>query len=49
MIDSGTTWRQGQILKHEDAVSLGLLNEEETGVKVVVISHDCDLQSFAEP
>lgn len=49
MIDSGTTWRQGQILKHEDAVSLGLLTEEETGVKVVVISHDCDLQSSAEP
>lgn len=49
MIDSGTTWRQGQILKHEDAVSLGLLTEEETGVKVVVISHDCDLQSSSEP
>lgn len=48
MIDSGTTWRQGQILKHEDAVSLGILNREETGVKVVVISHDCDLQSPAE-
>ncbi|KGT86453.1 hypothetical protein NG99_25760 [Erwinia typographi] len=46
--DSGTTWRQGQILKHEDAVSLGLLTEEQTGIKVVVISHDCDLQSSSE-
>ncbi|HEM8018362.1 hypothetical protein C3369_20445 [Escherichia sp. ESNIH1] len=49
MIDSGTTWRQGQVLKHEDAVSLGILTEEQTGVKVVVISHDCDLQSSSEP
>ncbi|HDW1387260.1 TPA: hypothetical protein RK250_000806 [Klebsiella oxytoca] len=49
MIDSGTTWRQGQILKHEDAVSLGLIAEGDTGVKVVVISHDCDLQSASEP
>lgn len=48
MIDTSTTWRQGQILKHEDAVSLGILTGEETGVKVVVISHDCDLQSSAE-
>jgi len=49
MVDSGTTWRQGQVLKHEDAVSLGILTEEQTGVKVVVISHDCDLQSSSEP
>lgn len=49
MIDSGTTWRQGQILKHEDAVSLGILTKENTCVKVVVISHDCDLQSASEP
>lgn len=48
MIETSTTWRQGQILKHEDAVSLDLLTEEQTGVKVVVISHDCDLQSSAE-
>ena len=45
MGDSGTTWRQGHVLKHEDAVSLGIILEEQTGVKVVVISHDCDLQS----
>ncbi|WP_318587887.1 hypothetical protein [Enterobacter hormaechei] len=49
MIDSGTTWRQGQILRHKDAVSLGLIAEGDVGVKVVVISHDCDLQSASEP
>lgn len=49
MMDTGTTWRQGQILKHEDAVSLGVITEGDTGVKVVIISHDCDLQSAAEP
>ncbi len=48
MIDSGITWRQGQVLKHEDAVSLGLISVEQTDFKVVVISHDCDLQS-SEP
>lgn len=49
MVDIATAWRQGQVLRHEDAVSLGILTEEEIGVKVVVISHDCDLQSSSEP
>ena len=49
MVDIASAWRQGQVLKHEDAVSLGILAEEQTGVKVVVISHDCDLQSSSEP
>ncbi|QLM94430.1 hypothetical protein HVX49_04950 [Escherichia coli] len=49
MVDIATAWRQGQVLRHEDAVTLGILTEEEIGVKVVVISHDCDLQSSSEP
>ncbi|HHF8312240.1 TPA: hypothetical protein ACPT4W_005798, partial [Klebsiella pneumoniae] len=34
--------------KHDDAVSLGLLTPDETNHKVVVITHDCDLQSNSE-
>ena len=49
MIDIATAWRQGQVLKHQDAVALGILTEEQTELKVVVVSHDCDLQSSAEP
>lgn len=48
MLVSGTLWRQGHILKHDDAVSLELLKPDETNQKVVVITHDCDLQSGSE-
>lgn len=48
MLESGTSWRQGHILKHDDAVSMELLTPEETESKVVVITHDCDLQSGSE-
>lgn len=48
MMESGTSWRQGHFLKHDDAVSLGLVKPEETNQKVVVITHDCDLQSGSE-
>lgn len=45
MLVRGTSWRQGHVLKHEDAVSLGLCKPEDRNQKVVVITHDCDLQS----
>ncbi|EOZ7480709.1 TPA: hypothetical protein ACR8QZ_001937 [Enterobacter roggenkampii] len=48
MLVRGTSWRQGHVLKHDDAVSLGLLSPDETNHKVVVITHDCDLQSDSE-
>jgi len=48
MLEPGTSWRQGHVLKHDDAVSLNLLNPEETDCKAVVITHDCDLQSKSE-
>lgn len=48
MLVRGTSWRQGHVLKHDDAVSLGLLKPDETNHKVVVITHDCDLQSSSE-
>lgn len=48
MLVRGTSWRQGHVLKHDDAVSLGLLKPDETNHKVVVITHDCDLQSNSE-
>lgn len=48
MLERGTSWRQGHVLKHDDAVSLGLLKPDETNQKVVVITHDCDLQSNSE-
>lgn len=45
MLGKGTNWRQGQILKHSDAVSLGLVRDEDTHHKAVLITHDCDLQN----
>lgn len=39
-----TPWRQGAVLRHEDAIRLGLLHEQSPqDVRVVVVSHDCDL------
>jgi hypothetical protein len=45
MLESGSTWRQGQVLKHEDAVSLKLLDAEDTAHKIIMITHDCDIQN----
>jgi hypothetical protein len=42
--ESGTPWRQGHVLTDEAAEALGLVQPAEVGqIKVVVISHDCDL------
>lgn len=48
MLGRGTAWRQGHVLKHEDAVSLEILAADQVNYKVVVITHDCDLQSDSE-
>ncbi|WP_312298713.1 hypothetical protein [Atlantibacter hermannii] len=48
MLETGTPWRQSHVLKHEDAVSLGLVRPEEENIKVVVVTHDCDLQSTSD-
>lgn len=48
MLVRETSWRQGHVLKHEDAVSLQILQPHETNQKVVVITHDCDLQSNSD-
>lgn len=48
MSDIDEAWRQGHILHHNDAVSLGLIKQDDTSLKVVVITHDCDLQSTSE-
>lgn len=44
----GTHWRQGSILKEEDAQSLGLV-EPDTGELAILISHDCDIPNQTEP
>ncbi len=42
--DRRTPWRQGQALKDETAITLGLVREGETSsVVAMVVSHDCDL------
>lgn len=48
MLGVGTLWRQGHVLKHNDAMSLGLLKNGDILKKVVVNTHDCDLQSPSE-
>lgn len=47
MPDNLTAWRQGHVLKDEDAVSLNLV-EAGSSKRVVVISHDCDIPSISE-
>lgn len=46
MIDRDTLWRQGSLLKVEEAHSLELDLSE--GSRVIVISHDCDLPQDME-
>jgi len=48
MLGFGTPWRQGQILKSEDAVTLGVIKPGSDNLKAVVITHDCDLQSSSD-
>lgn len=48
MLEPGTSWRQGHVLQHADAVTLGLVKPEQVQHKVVLITHDCDLQSKSE-
>lgn len=45
MLGFGTSWRQGHILRTEDAISLGLIKPGQDKLKAVVVTHDCDLQS----
>lgn len=48
MLGFGTPWRQGQFLRLEDAVQLGVIEPGIEDIKAVVITHDCDLQSPSE-
>lgn len=41
-------WRQGDLLRPEDACRLGLAEDLGSNARVVVISHSCDLASSAE-
>lgn len=44
-----TLWRQGSILKPEDAAAIGLIEQGEVDSKIVIIaSHDCDLTQSPE-
>lgn len=40
-------WRQGDLLKPEDACRIGLVTDP-AGARVIVVSHSCDLASQAE-
>lgn len=48
MLGRDTEWRQGSVLAESDAVTLGLVEAEESSKRVVVITHDCDLPHAAE-
>ncbi len=48
MIGRDTLWRQGDIMKDRDAWELGLVKSPDSGNRVVVISHDCDLPNEGE-
>lgn len=45
MLLRGTNWRQGHVLKDEDAFFLGLVESLGTSSKIVIITHDCDIPS----
>ncbi|GKV78630.1 hypothetical protein PEC106568_38030 [Pectobacterium carotovorum subsp. carotovorum] len=42
-------WLQGHVLTDSDALNLGLRQNDDHLTKVVVISHDCDIQSGSDP
>lgn len=48
MLPRDTDWRQGDLLTHEAAVALGLVDGADDGHRVVVITHDCDLPHESE-
>ena len=48
MLGRDTEWRQGSLLTDEDAHSLSLVDTEDPGKRVIVISHDCDMANDTE-
>jgi hypothetical protein len=48
MIDRDTEWRQGCVLRDDDAFALGLVESTNSDKRIVVISHDCDLPNESE-
>lgn len=48
MLGRGSEWRQGNLLTDDSARALGLVEPHESNRRVVVISHDCDLQNDKE-
>jgi hypothetical protein len=38
-------WRQGSLLSHAASVAIGLVNQDDTNKRTLVISHDCDLHN----
>jgi hypothetical protein len=48
MLGRDTEWRQGSLLTDADAHALSLVDSLDSGKRVVVISHDCDLPNDAE-
>jgi hypothetical protein len=48
MLPRDTGWRQGDLLTHEAAIALGLVDGVDDGHRVVVITHDCDLPHESE-
>lgn len=49
MLDRYTLWRQGSVIRENDAFNLGLIDQVGSGKCAVVISHDCDLPHKNEP
>lgn len=49
MLGRDTEWRQGDLLTDETAHAIGLLGDLHSSRRAVLISHDCDLASDAEP
>ncbi|MGS3373146.1 hypothetical protein [Klebsiella pneumoniae] len=48
MTDARPIWLQGHVLTDADSAALGLRDADDHLTKVVVISHDCDIQSGSE-
>ncbi|MDR1462096.1 MAG: hypothetical protein LBI68_03030 [Azoarcus sp.] len=44
MLPRDTGWQQGDLLTHEAAVQLHLIDAEDEGHHAVIITHDCDLR-----
>lgn len=48
MLGRDTEWRQGELLTDEAAQALGLVEGVGSGMRAIVISHDCDLPNETE-